>query len=279
MKIAVIMTAFNRKEKTLHCLRSLGRQIQMPEYDVFLCDDKSTDGTADSVLKEFPNVKIIEGTGNYFWTRGMYHAMKPAVEIGYDYYLMVNDDVDFFDNMWQVVYGTIAGQSSVGVTGCTVSEKSGKLSYSGAKFFREKGSNFVGDKIEPDKNCVQQCDVANWNCFLVDCEVVSRIGLIDQQYEHSFGDFDYSLRMRMAGMPIYLSPEYIGYCENNSYKGTYRDGALAAKTRIKKILAPSGLPIKSWYLFTHRYCGKVAFRNFVVPYIKFGISLIRKKDC
>ena len=43
MKIAVLLTSFNRKEKTKECLQSLYKILS--ELDVYLVDDNSTDGT------------------------------------------------------------------------------------------------------------------------------------------------------------------------------------------------------------------------------------------
>lgn len=279
MSVAVILTVFNRKEKTLKCLRSLKKQNDMPNFDIYLCDDKSTDGTSDAVKKEFPNVRIIEGTGNLFWSRGMHCAMEVAVEKGYDYYLMINDDVEFFDTMWKTMFHLYKSNHCIGVTGCTLSKLSGKLTYSGSKFVEERGKIYIGDKLAPDINNLKECDVANWNCFLIDKEVIAKVGLIDPIYEHSFGDYDYSLRMRKLNIPIFISSEYVGYCENNLYFGTYRDSKISAKNRIKKIVSPNGLPIKSWYVFTKRYYGRSALRNFILPYIKFVVAVILRKDC
>ena len=47
MNIAAILTCFNRKEKTLVCLRSLFSII--PNIEVYLTDDGCTDGTFDIV--------------------------------------------------------------------------------------------------------------------------------------------------------------------------------------------------------------------------------------
>lgn len=53
--IAVLLTAHNRKEKTLLCLDFLFKQKQVEEYtiDVYLTDDGSTDGTSEAVKKHF----------------------------------------------------------------------------------------------------------------------------------------------------------------------------------------------------------------------------------
>lgn len=277
--IAIIMTVHNRKEKTLRCLESLSKVKNMPEYDVFLCDDASTDGTEEAIQSRFSNIIIVKGDGNCFWTRGMNLAMAEAAKRKYAYYLMVNDDVQFASNMWDIMYSTLSNRRNIGITGATQSSISGVLTYSGSKFYQDNGKTFVSSKIPPNGEINNICDVANWNCFLITREIVDCIGIIDPIYEHSFGDYDYSLRMRRKGIQICVSKDYIGYCENNSIDGTYRDGKLNWKKRIKKIVAPTGLPIRSWIIFVNRYYKNNKLRNIVGPYVKFCIAILQSKDC
>lgn len=86
MRIAALLTCFNRKEKTLQCLKSLFQVL--PGCIVFLVDDASTDGTSDAVKQLFPEVHIIRGDGNLFWSRGMFTAWKEAVKGNYNYLLV-----------------------------------------------------------------------------------------------------------------------------------------------------------------------------------------------
>ena len=104
--IAVLLTCFNRKEKTLVCLNSFF-EADMPkgyEFDIYLVDDGSTDGTSEAVKENYPNIEIIKGNGNLYWAGGMRLAWTTALERkDYDAFLLLNDDVilfdDFLDNL------------------------------------------------------------------------------------------------------------------------------------------------------------------------------------
>ena len=110
MKIAVILTCFNRKQQTLSCLKSLfeARDNYQSEIDmnIYLTDDGCTDGTAYAVRDSFPaeNITILQGDGNLFWAGGMRLAWKDALKRykEYAYYLLVNDDTDMLQNMLQI---------------------------------------------------------------------------------------------------------------------------------------------------------------------------------
>ena len=104
MKIAVLLTCFNRKAKTLSCLDGLfqaqsifnHKSEEHIESEVFLTDDGCTDGTAQAVKEAFAgkNIHILEGNGNMYWAGGMRFAWKEALKrhAEWDYYLLLNDD-------------------------------------------------------------------------------------------------------------------------------------------------------------------------------------------
>ena len=62
MKIAVLMTCYNRVETTLACLRALHVAAgHVPGLDlrVFLVDDGSPDATGVRVMEAFPDVTVV----------------------------------------------------------------------------------------------------------------------------------------------------------------------------------------------------------------------------
>ena len=78
--IAVLLTVFNRCEKTISCLKNLYAQ-KLPKnvsFDVWLTDDNCTDGTPLAVAKEYPEVHILTGEGILFWNRVMKNAWEAA---------------------------------------------------------------------------------------------------------------------------------------------------------------------------------------------------------
>lgn len=92
--IAVIMTCYNRREKTLESLAGLFTQKLPPEVilTVYLVDDGSTDGTSEGVQEQYPNVKLLKGNGSLFWNGGMRCAFAEAIASDPEFYLWLNDD-------------------------------------------------------------------------------------------------------------------------------------------------------------------------------------------
>lgn len=51
-----------------------------------------TDGKEQAVSERYPQVNIIKGDGNFYWSGGMCVAFAAAIENGFYYYLCLNDE-------------------------------------------------------------------------------------------------------------------------------------------------------------------------------------------
>src|SRR5690348_12096667 len=100
MTIAVILTTFNRKKKTITCLENLGRQ-SLPDnitLDLYITDDASSDGTPEAILEHFPKAHLYHGSGSLYWAGGMRNSWRKALQSRPDFYLLLNDDTVLYDN-------------------------------------------------------------------------------------------------------------------------------------------------------------------------------------
>jgi GT2 family glycosyltransferase len=73
---AILIPVHNRKAATLACLHRLCRNGDLSRFDVIVIDDGSTDGTSDAVRAEFPEVVILSGDGELYWTGAIALAME-----------------------------------------------------------------------------------------------------------------------------------------------------------------------------------------------------------
>lgn len=215
MKIAVLMACYNRREKTLSCLRLLGIAAEFAGADatVYLCDDGSSDCTAEAVAAEFPTVVVVRGGGLY-WAAGMrvaeneYRASQPSA----DYLLWLNDDVELDAAAIAVMLTTAATIPNTIVVGATRSRDSGVITYSGLMRSGLHPLNF--SRVEPTDH-PKRIDTFNGNVVLVPNSVAELVGGIDGTFSHAFADIDYGLRAAMSGVESYLHTESVGICEAN----------------------------------------------------------------
>lgn len=265
MRIAAIMCSFNRKEYTKRCISQLIRsaeRIRDCELTIYICDDGSADGTPQEIRSLYPKVRLLQSKGNLYWCKSMHLAMKKAVEEDHDFYLMVNDDVDFRENAIEVMLASYeAAQTVCGIVGSTKAVNGEQCTYGG----RDRAEVLV-----IPNGRLQKCQWANWNCFLAGREVIQRIGIIDGKYQHAWGDYDYSYRMEKAGVPLYVAADYIGRCDKNPKTGTYRDHTLPRKERLKKFFSPKGMPFYSYMRYHIIKCKD----GHVVKYLLGYLSMI-----
>ena len=261
MRIAIVLTCFNRKEKTKCCMDFLVKEQKKKsnvKFEVFVTDDGSTDGTIEMLrgYSDILDLIILKGK-NLYWDKGMYRSMRYAVKTPHDFYLMINDDVYFADDFLDVMLDSYYEVGSTcGISGATQDSCHKRTTYGGILF---NGKTFLDPNGKP-----QECNLANWNCFLIDQKVIDKVGIIDPNYDHSFGDYDYSMLMQRNGIKVYLSKEYIGVCNRNSKKGTFKDNTLTRKQRINRFFSPKGMPFKSGLRYSIKNLDFLGFKGLVM---------------
>jgi GT2 family glycosyltransferase len=210
--VAVLMTCHNRRDVTVRCLASLreaaNQAAEQVTVQVFLVDDGCTDGTAEALAKEFPEVFVIEGTGSLYWCGGMRLAWRAAASKGgFDAYLWLNDDVTLFPDALAVLMST---QQDVvrktGRSGIIVGSTRNHTDY----------STTYGDMgpagVVPPGDSPRVIHSFNGNIVLVPDNVYRVVGGLSRAYRHGFGDIDYACRAGRAGIPMWLAPGHLGAC-------------------------------------------------------------------
>lgn len=236
-RIATILTVFNRREKTLACLRHLFAALEAYNQmckaaggeeglvlTVFLTDDGCTDGTAEAVKAEFAgkDIHILQGTGSLFWAGGMRLAWQAAIDTGtsWDYYLLLNDDTCIYENAFDRLleaddYGFQQkgkrGLSS-GVT-CQPGNRS-VITYGGF-VFRSKAR--VKSSLVKPTGTPQLIDLSHANILLVHHTVTEAVGIFHKGYIHGSADLDYAWMASRKGFPVTLTSEVCGECEYDHF--------------------------------------------------------------
>ena len=282
IKIAVLLTCFNRREKTLSCLTELfGNKV--PNgclLEVFLVDDCSEDGTAMAVGKLFPQVNLINGDGSLFWNGGMRVAFDAALAKEFDYYLWLNDDTLLYPTALKNLLEVSAqltgefGNAAI-VVGATQDEVTGLISYGGVK--RHSLARPTSFKLMPTSSKPVECDTMNGNCVLIPAQIANSIGGMEPAFAHAMGDLDYGLRARAAGFTVWVAPGFVGTCSNNSPVGSFNDVTLPATVRLKKMLQPKGVPLASWRVFTQRHAGFLWPVYWLWPYTRVLLSGVLRR--
>lgn len=100
--IYIIIPVHNRREHTRVCLNALRKQTT-PNFKVVIIDDGSTDNTEKMLKEEYPEVELIKGDGNLWWSEATNLGVKFSLEQGAQFILTLNNDTipapNFIENM------------------------------------------------------------------------------------------------------------------------------------------------------------------------------------
>ena len=245
MRIAAILTCFNRKQKTLACLESIF--FNAPDIDVFLTNDGCTDGTPDEVRKRFPAVHIIEGTGDLFWARGMNAAWNEAIKYDYDYYLWLNDDIELYTFfLKELLECEQSGNFKCIISGLIENKEKTEILYGGTD---------NNKKLIQPASVPQEITNMNGNVVLIPQSVIDKIGTMDTVYWHDLGDVDYGLTAKENGIKVLSTRIPIAAGYRNDF------------CRIRKW----GVSVKQRFRILHSPLGSIPSINFHFRKKHFGV--------
>lgn len=281
MTIAALLTCHNRVGKTLACLERLfaQRDCDACSISVYLVDDGSSDGTGESVKRNYPQVTVVYGDGNLYWNRGMHRAFGEALKTGFDYYLWLNDDTlmheDALSTMLQTHMQLVsAGKGGSIIVASTRDPATGAFTY-GGYVSKTKAGNPLHLKLQPPGPeplvCVTMCG----NCVLIPKEVADRVGNIDPVYLHRWGDVDYGLRARAAQCECWIAPGYIADCPGNPGADRQRDRSLPFSQRLTELHSLKGLGKEDWLRFVRTHGGPLWMTIWVRPYLRLVYNTFR----
>ena len=66
------------KEDLVNCLRSIDENRPRAEFEIIVVDNASTDGSVETIKKDFPDVKIIDNSENYGFSAANNQAIRIA---------------------------------------------------------------------------------------------------------------------------------------------------------------------------------------------------------
>lgn len=197
---SVIVPVHNRRDITLDCLHRLARDGVFDWAHVIVVDDGSIDGTRKAVHAAFPQVKIIEGDGDLWWTGAMVMGMQAALDRGAEYLLWLNDDCAPAEGALRLLR-CVAQDRRAMVGGTCLLPGSEQVIYGG---LRRRGFGF--DLVPYRPGATEACDAVSGNLVCMPAALVRDIGMPDAaRLPHAIGDIDFGLRAGRAGWPVLVA--------------------------------------------------------------------------
>ena len=214
MTIAVVIPTFNRKKQLQILLNSLTRQeFCNINLITVVVDDGSSDDTAKMLMEYFPEIFVLTGTGNWWFTRSLNEGIKYSLKFNPEYILTLNDDCFIEDDFVQRLVNSINDKpfgSIVCASNITLSEPH-LILFSGVKKiikWRLKPSWYISpmQKVElKDLRGVHSTLTVWTRGLLVPTETMLKLNLFDERFVQYGSDEDFGYRAVKTGIPTFVS--------------------------------------------------------------------------
>ena len=219
-RVEIVAPVHNRKNITLLCLKSLSR-INADGLDVHIVivDDGSTDGTGDAIRRDFPDVEIVQGNGDLWYTEGTNAGVRAALEYDPHFILMINDDA-VFDADFLVSLVETAERNPHSVIGSLLLlwNEPHKLFQVSPVWDTWSGGwrHWHHQTVWTIPEKPWRVDLIVGNCLLVPAAAFRECGLMNSKRYPNFGDAEFTPRLKRAGWQLLIEPRARVFCQPNT---------------------------------------------------------------
>ena len=215
--ITIVIPVFNRLNYTRQCLACLAAQTYR-DFQIIVVDDGSTDGTEAMIRAEFPDVVVLRGDGNLWWTEatnwGIRYARERQQTSEGNFILTLNDDTLSDPDYLQTLLDAYTQHKPCLVGSVSVnSNNPEKLEFAGTAFelYTAGGRHMAEDYHNSYKELASRTTYVESQSLpgrgtLVPMEVFDKIGLYDsKRYIHYMSDVEFSVRAHKAGYRLIVN--------------------------------------------------------------------------
>jgi len=210
-KVAVLILNYNGKHFLDVCLGSLRKQTYK-NYDVYVIDNGSTDGSVEYVKERFSWVKVIDFERNLGFARAYNEAIKI---MDANFVALLNNDTKVDENwLKELVNGIIDDESIIAVgSKILLYNKPHVLHHAGAKITPIGGGIDIG-LYEPDGKKYNVKKLVGAVCgasMLVRKDLFLKVGGFDEDYFAYFEETDFCWRAWLHGFKVVYVPNSVIY--------------------------------------------------------------------
>jgi len=234
MKLSVIIVTHNQCVMLRQTLVALVKAAKNIDYEVFIVDNNSSDGSVDMIQNEYPGFHVIASPKYQTYTKLCNEALGL---VSGQYVLLVNADVLSSAKTVERAIEFMDEHSDTGALGVRMITPQGEflresnrgLTQPWINFFRLSGlaKSFPKSRLS-DRNRkdwveefqTAEVDFINGGFMFMRRSVLADVGLLDERFAEYGHDIDLSYRIRLAGYKNYYYPKtyVINFSKRNMLK-------------------------------------------------------------
>lgn len=226
MNLSIIIVNWNTKQLLDDCLASIYKETTLPDFETFVADNASSDGSAAMVKEKYPQVRLIENKDDLGFGTANNPVLKQA---GGRYLLLLNPDTVILEHALDKAIAFMEAQPEASILAPRMKMlKNGNLVWrknvfpdpsllqqiilmSRIRYFfphskiikkiQRRGYDFDYEKAGEVMGHIEGA------FMLMRREVFEKIGFFDEKFFMWFEEVDLLLRAKQAGYKIFYSPE------------------------------------------------------------------------
>lgn len=219
--VSIVFTNWNTRDLMRDCITSVKEKTVGVSYEIIVVDDGSTDGSADMLKKEFPEVKVVVNERNL----GVAKAYNRGVALAAGRYIqMLNTDMLFVQNSIKLLADFLESHPEAAACGGRLRNRDGSSQVSigyfpsfkealvGALFLRDflPNAQLPSRGIVPKENIDRplQVEYVTGADLLIRKEVIDQIGFFDERFTSYCEETDFCYRVyHQTPWKLYFIPE------------------------------------------------------------------------
>lgn len=276
MKAAILIPVYNNLDftkKSVVGLLEVQKETINGEIKIIVIDDGSSDGTYQWLKQNTPQIEVLQGNGNLWWSGAINMGAKYAIEkLNVDYIVLWNNDISFDENYFKNLFDLVDKTNRNTIIGSKilVKEKPDYVWSMGGRFNPRNGKYDMYGYYQKDGEQYKQVKNVDWLTgmgTIIPAEIVKKISYWNEKaFPQYHGDSDFTYRAKLAGYNIIVNPALILY-NNTRTSGVEHRGSfkqllrlttdIKSKSNLSKNLKFYGLYSKSYLayfaLFKHYF--------------------------
>lgn len=220
-EVSIIIPCFNKVQLTEQCLESLFRLTSKDiNYEVIVVDNASEDSTpelCEQYKSKHSNFTFIRNDENL----GFAKACNQGIESRKGKHaLLLNNDIVVTENWLKEMLLVIRNEPKAGIVGsCLLFPESEYIQHCGVVIGCDIKGNpgpyhfdmFTKRSENLDAHLIKEMKAVTGACFLIRDELISALGMLDEDYINGYEDIDYCFQAITSGWKVFYCGKSVLY--------------------------------------------------------------------
>ena len=215
MEVSIVIVNWNTRDVLEQCLKSIYASQTANQFEVWVVDNSSSDGSVQMVSESFSQVRLIANESNV----GFAHANNQAINSSSgEYVMLLNPDTVIEKDVIESLVNLLNQKPDFGAVGPRLLNPDGTLqesAYPEPTLFREFWRMFhldrfynIGEYPMDDwpLDHAREVDVLMGACILIRRKVFDQVGFLDEEFFIYSEEVDFCTRIRNYGWRLAWYP-------------------------------------------------------------------------